>query len=67
MSVRELDDEPGTTATPGPRSVVVVVLLPDWASGTLGMQPDGCVLAASMHLGAPDGIVTVYVSARAAP
>jgi hypothetical protein len=68
ISVLELDDAPGTTATPGPMSVVVVVLLPDRASGTLGMQPAGCVFAASMHFGAPeDGIVTVYVSARAAP
>lgn len=58
---------PGTTATPGPRSVVVVVLLPARASGTLGMHPAGCVLAASMHFGAPSGMLTVNVSARAAP
>jgi hypothetical protein len=67
MSVCEEELAPGTTAAPGPRSVVVVVLLPARASGTLGMHPAGCVLAASMHFGAPSGILTVKVSARAAP
>jgi hypothetical protein len=67
MSVREDELAPGTTATPGPTSVVVVLVLPDWASGTLGMQPEGCVFAASMHFGAPEGRSTVYLSARATP
>jgi len=67
MSVCEEEVAPGTTATPGPRSVVVVVLLPALASGTLGMQPAGCELAASMHFGAASGMLTVIVSARAAP
>ena len=66
MSVVEDELAPGTTATPGATSVVVTLLLP-CASGTLGMQPEGCVLAASMHFGCPEGRVTVYVSARAAP
>lgn len=50
ISVREDELAPGTTATPGPISVVVVVLLP-CASGALGMQPAGCVFAVSMHFG----------------
>lgn len=67
MSVREDELAPGTTATPGPTSVVVVLVLPDWASGTLGMHPAGCVFAASMHFGAPAGMSTVYLSACATP
>lgn len=67
MSVREDEAAPGTTATPGPTSVVVVLVLPDRASGTLGMQPAGCVFAGSMHFGAPDGRSTVYLSACATP
>jgi hypothetical protein len=66
ISVVEDELAPGTTATPGATSVVVTLLLP-CASGTLGMQPEGCVLDASMHFGCPEGRVTVYVSARAAP
>ncbi len=65
MSVVEDELAPGTTATPGATSVVVT--LPPCASGTLGMQPEGCVLAASMHFGCPEGRVTEYVSARATP
>jgi len=60
----ELD--PGTTAMPGVTSVVVALL--DWASGTLGMQPAGCVFAVSMHLGSRRSLLTlVIVSARATP
>jgi hypothetical protein len=66
ISVREDEDAPGTTATPGVMSVVVV-LLPDWASGTLGMQPAGTEFAASMHFGDPEGMSTVTRSARATP
>ena len=50
ISVVEDELVPGTTATPGATSVVVT-LLPPCASGTLGMQPAGCVLAVSMHFG----------------
>jgi len=68
MSVREDEDAPGTTATPGATSVVVVLVLPACASGTLGMQPAGWVFAPSMHFGAaPEGMSTVIDSARAAP
>jgi hypothetical protein len=57
MSVREVL-VPGTTATPGPTSVVVLLVAP-CASGTLGMHPAGCVFAESMHFGCPEGSVTV--------
>jgi hypothetical protein len=57
MSVRE-ELVPGTTATPGPTSVVVLLVAP-CASGTLGMHPAGCVFAESMHFGCPEGSVTV--------
>jgi len=66
LIVVEDEDDPGTTATPGVTSVVVVLL--DWLSGTLGMQPAGCVFAVSMHFGSRRSLVTlVTVSARATP
>jgi hypothetical protein len=65
FSVVEDEEDPGTTAMPGVTSVVVLL---DWASGTLGMQPAGRVLAASMHFGSSLSFATVVmVSARAAP
>jgi hypothetical protein len=65
LSVVEDDEDPGTTATPGVVSVVIVLLL-DPTSGALGMQPAGWVFAVSMHFGSRR-LVLVMVSARAAP
>ena len=66
LNVVEDEDDPGTTATPGVRSVVVVLL--DRASGTLGMQPAGWVFSESMHFGSSRSVlVLVIVSARATP
>jgi hypothetical protein len=63
----ELELAPGTTAIPGVVTSVVV-LLPDWPSGTLGTQPAGVVFAVSMHFGSRRSLLTlVMVSARATP
>ena len=68
LMVVDEEVDPGTTAMPGVTSVVVVLLLLDWVSGTLGMQPAGCVFAVSMHFGSRRSLVTlVIVSARATP
>jgi hypothetical protein len=67
LRVVEDEEDPGTTAMPGAVSVVIVLLL-DPASGTLGMQPAGCVFAASVHFGSSRSFPTlVMVSARATP
>jgi hypothetical protein len=67
LNVVDEEEDPGTTAMPGAVSVVIVLLL-DPASGTLGMQPAGCVFAASVHFGSSRSFPTlVMVSARATP
>jgi hypothetical protein len=69
FSVVEDEDEPGTTAIPGVTSVVVVVLL-ERASGTLGVHPAGCVFSESMHFGSMRSLLMLVLameSARATP
>jgi hypothetical protein len=68
MSVDE-ELAPGTTATPGVVSIVVL-LVDVAASGALGTQPAGTVFALSMHFGSswlPGTFTEVTVSARATP